>query len=50
MPGDYVVYILMAMLSAQPLDINTFWNERLFTRQDRHEIRIAFQKAYMYVK
>ena len=50
MPGGYIVYILMAKVSAQPLDINSFWNERLFTRQDRHEVRIAFQKAYMYVK
>lgn len=47
MPGGYIVYVLMEKLTAQPLDYNTFWNSRSFTRQDRDEIRDAFKKAYM---
>ncbi|KAL9594116.1 MAG: hypothetical protein Q9219_007206, partial [cf. Caloplaca sp. 3 TL-2023] len=46
MPGGYIVYILMEKLSAQPLSINTFWNEEEFTRQDRDDIRTAFQKSF----
>lgn len=49
MPGGYIVYILMTRLQAQPLDINTFWNEKIFTKQDRDNVRIAFQKSYMSV-
>lgn len=48
-PGGYIVYILMTRLQAQPLDINTFWNEKIFTKQDRDNVRIAFQKSYMSV-
>lgn len=39
----------MTRLQAQPLDINTFWNEKIFTKQDRDNVRIAFQKSYMSV-
>lgn len=49
MPGGYIVYILMTRLQAQPLDINTFWNEKIFTKQDRDNVRIAFQKSYLSV-
>ena len=49
MPGGYIVYILMSKISAQPLDINSFWNERMFTKQDRHDVRVAFREAYLYV-
>ncbi|KAL8848578.1 MAG: hypothetical protein Q9221_006411 [Calogaya cf. arnoldii] len=49
MPGGYIVYILMTKLQAQPLDINTFWDGRTFSRQDRDDIRKAFQKSYMSV-
>ncbi|KAL8756246.1 MAG: hypothetical protein Q9199_003068 [Rusavskia elegans] len=46
-PGGYIVYILMTRLQAQPLDINTFWNEKFFTKQDRDNVRSAFQKSYI---
>lgn len=47
MPGGYIVYILMTKLPAQPLDLNCFWNPKLFNAQDRHEIRQSFREAYM---
>ncbi|KAL8875462.1 MAG: hypothetical protein Q9198_006188, partial [Flavoplaca austrocitrina] len=47
-PGGYIVYILMTRLQAQPLGINTFWDERLFTKQDRDDIREAFQRSFVY--
>ena len=48
-PGGYIVYILMTRLQAQPLGINTFWDERLFTKQDRDDIREAFQRSFVSV-
>ena len=45
MPGGYVVYILMTKVPGQSLE--TFWDEGLFTAQDRHEIRQAFRKALL---
>ncbi|KAI4264475.1 MAG: hypothetical protein L6R42_000419 [Xanthoria sp. 1 TBL-2021] len=50
MPGGYIVYILMAKLQAEPLDINTFWNENLFPSQKRAEVRARFQESYMLVQ
>ncbi|KAL8651993.1 MAG: hypothetical protein Q9210_002945 [Variospora velana] len=44
MPGGYIVYILMAKIPAQPLDINSFWS---FTKDERDEVRSAFKKALM---
>ena len=45
MPGGYVVYILMTKVPGLSLDL--FWDERMFTPQDRHEIRISFRKSYL---
>ena len=35
MPGGYIVYILMSKFPAQSLDINSFWNEKKLSAQDR---------------
>ncbi|KAL8888569.1 MAG: hypothetical protein Q9215_004018 [Flavoplaca cf. flavocitrina] len=37
MPGGYIVYILMTKIDAQPLDINTFWDKKIFSKQQRDE-------------
>ncbi|KAL8946994.1 MAG: hypothetical protein Q9222_006676 [Ikaeria aurantiellina] len=50
MPGGYIVYILMTKLSAEPLDICSYWEEHRFAREDRDEIRTAFRKAYLWVQ
>ncbi|KAL8749511.1 MAG: hypothetical protein Q9199_007640 [Rusavskia elegans] len=50
MPGGYIVYILIAKLQAEPLDINTFWTENLFPSQKRAEVRARFQESYMLVQ
>ncbi|KAL8830159.1 MAG: hypothetical protein Q9170_005864 [Blastenia crenularia] len=47
MPGGYIVYILMAKLPAQPMDINSFWND--YSRSERDQVRDAFKKSYMSV-
>lgn len=49
MPGGYIVYILMTKLDAEPLDIILFWDERVFNKQQRDEVRSAFQASYLYV-
>ncbi|KAI4114456.1 MAG: hypothetical protein LQ345_004758 [Seirophora villosa] len=43
MPGGYIVYILMARIPAQSLDITSFW---IFSQNERDEVRSAFRKAY----
>ncbi|KAI4218593.1 MAG: hypothetical protein L6R36_008872, partial [Xanthoria steineri] len=48
MPGGYIVYILMTKLDAEPLDIVVFWDERVFNKQQRDEVRNAFQASYLY--
>lgn len=48
MPGGYIVYILMTKLDAEPLDIVVFWDERVFNKQQRDEVRSAFQASYLY--
>lgn len=45
MPGGYVVYILMTKLPGQCL--GSFWDERVFTPQERQEIRECFRKSYL---
>ncbi|KAL8671590.1 MAG: hypothetical protein Q9168_003914 [Polycauliona sp. 1 TL-2023] len=45
LPGGYIVYILMNKLPAQPLEYNAFWNDKVFTRQDRDCVRAAFKKS-----
>ncbi|KAL8743400.1 MAG: hypothetical protein Q9184_008120, partial [Pyrenodesmia sp. 2 TL-2023] len=46
MPGGYIVYILMAKLEAESLDINSFWDEKIFAKRDRDEVRVAFRKTF----
>lgn len=43
MPGGYIVYILMARIPAESLDISSFWS---FSQNERDEVRSAFRKAY----
>ena len=46
-PGGYVVYILMTKLPGQSLV--TFWDEGVFTLQERKQIRESFKKVFMLV-
>ncbi|KAL8941734.1 MAG: hypothetical protein Q9216_002062 [Gyalolechia sp. 2 TL-2023] len=48
MPGGYIVYILMNKLEAEPLELNSYWLDT--TRQERDQIRSAFQKSYMVLR
>ncbi len=47
MPGGYIAYILMTKLPGEPLDLNVFWNEDVYTKADRDEVRKAFKESYM---
>ena len=47
MPGGYIVYILMAKLPAQPLELNSFWRE--YSKSERDDVRKAFKKSYLSV-
>lgn len=47
MPGGYIAYILMTKLPGEPLDLNVFWNENVYTKADRDEVRKAFKESYM---
>lgn len=50
MPGGYIVYILMEKLPAEPLAYDLFWDEKVFTKHDRDQVRHAFKKAYIEVR
>lgn len=45
MPGGYIVYILMTKLPGQSLE--SFWDGKKFTLQDRNDIRNSFRKAFL---
>ncbi|KAL9633078.1 MAG: hypothetical protein Q9204_003539 [Flavoplaca sp. TL-2023a] len=47
MPGGYIAYILMTKLHAQPLNIQLYWDDKTFGKQQRDEVRRAFQAAYL---
>ncbi|KAL8865972.1 MAG: hypothetical protein Q9174_006578 [Haloplaca sp. 1 TL-2023] len=49
MPGGYIVYVLMEKLRAEPLGINTYWDEKLFSKRDRDDIRASFKESWMSV-
>lgn len=44
-PGGYIVYILMTKLPGQPL--RSFWDESVFTPQDRQDIRNSFRDSFL---
>ncbi|KAL8993365.1 MAG: hypothetical protein Q9169_006398 [Polycauliona sp. 2 TL-2023] len=47
LPGGYIVYILMTKLPAQPLQYRTFWDDSIFNRQERDDVRAAFKRSYL---